>query len=156
MLWEYFYADGKANLEASLKSLLSVYDISGNSNLLTADKKRVLKTVLLLQGISQKNFDSVELFRPTAKNICNAYEGTNLSDGKAARIAEILVRDGFLFNRTIGNNEIQFVAMISGSNDFDVKKYIEDFRKDKKIKNIIDEYKVSDFMPFTGALKIKI
>ena len=155
MLWEFFYADGKANLEASLKSLLSVYDISGNSNLLTADKKRVLKTVLLLQGISQKNFDSVELFRPTAKNICNAYEGTNLSEGRAARIAEILVRDGFLYNRTIGNNEIQFVAIPSVSDDFDVKKYIEDFRKDKKIKYIIDEYQVADFIPFTNALKLR-
>lgn len=155
MLWEFFYADGKANLEADLKSLLSVYDLSGNSNLLTADNKRVLKTVLLLQGISQKNFDSVELFRPTAKNICNAYEGTNLSDGRAARIAEILVRDGFLSNRTIGNNEIQFVAIRSVINEFDVKKYIEDFRKDKKIKHIIDEYQVADFIPFTNALKLR-
>ncbi|HZK12301.1 MAG TPA: hypothetical protein VFD10_08175, partial [Atribacterota bacterium] len=155
MLWEYFYADGRANLEAGLKSLLSVYDRSGNSKLLTADKKRVLKTVLLLQGISEKNLESVELFKPTAKNIGNAYEGTDLSGGKAVHIAEALVRDEFLYKHAISNNEVQFEAMRSDLNADDVNKYIEDFRKDKKIKNIIEEYKVADFMPFTGALKLR-
>ena len=155
MLWEYFYADGRANLEQGLKSLLSVYGRSGNSKLLTDDKKRVLKTVLLLQGISEKNLESVELFKPTAKNIGNAYEGTDLSDGKAVHIAEALVRDEFLYKHAIGNNEVQFEAMRSGPNADDVNKYIEDFRKDKKIKNIIEEYKVADFMPFTDALKLR-
>lgn len=155
MLWEYFYADGRANLEQGLKSLLSVYGMSGNSRLLTADKKRVLKTVLLLQGISEKNLESVELFKPTVKNIGNAYEGTDLSDGKAVHIAEALVIDRFLFKRAIGNNEVQFEAIRSGISEVDVNIYIEDFRKDKKIKNIIEEYKVADFMPFTGALKLR-
>lgn len=155
MLWEYFYANGKANLETGLKSLLSVYDMGGNSKLLTADKKRVLKTVLLLQGISEKNLDGVEIFKPTAKNINNAYEGTDLGSGKGSQIAEVLVRDGLLFKHTIGNNEAQFVAMRSGSNAVDVNKYIDDFRKDKKIRSIIDEYKVVEFMPFTGALKLR-
>ena len=155
MLWEYFYADGRANLEPSLKSLLSVYGISCNKKLLTADQKRVLKTVLLLQGISEKNLESVELFKATAKNIGNAYEGTNLGDGKAVHIAEALVRDELLFKRTIGNNEVQFEAIRLGPNAVDINKYREDFRKDKKIKNIIEEYKVADFMPFTDALKLR-
>lgn len=154
MLWEYFYADGRSNLEAGLKSLLSFYDMGGNSKLLTADKKRVLKTVLLLQGISEKNLESVELFKPTVKNLCNAYEGTDLSDGKAVQKAEALVIDGLLFKRTIGNNEVQFVAF-RPPDAVDVIKYIEEFRKDKKTKNIIEEYKVADFMPFTGALKLR-
>ncbi|MZQ76088.1 MAG: hypothetical protein GT589_08075 [Peptoclostridium sp.] len=155
MLWEYFYADGKANLEASLKSLLSVYDMRGNSKLLTLDKKKVLKTVLLLQGISEKNFDSVELFKPTAKNICNAYEGTELGEGKAAQIAEVLVRDGLLYKHAIGNNEAQYIAMRSGSNSVDVNKYKEDFRQDKKIKNIVDEYNVAEVISLSGALKLR-
>lgn len=155
MLWEYFYADGRSNLEAGLKSLLSVYDMGGNSKLLTADKKRVLKTVLLLQGISEKILDSAELFKPTAKNIGNAYEGTNLSDGKAVQIAEVLVRDRFISKQAIGNNEVQFVAMRSVVDSVDLNRYIVDFRKDKKIKNIIEEYKVADFMPFAGALKLR-
>ena len=155
MLWEYFYADGKANLESSIKNLLSVFEMGGNNKHLDDNQKRVLKTVLLLQGISEKSLDSVELFRPTAKNIGNAYDGTDLNGGQAAQIAERLVKEGRLFKQQISNNEYQFVAMRSGSNEVDVSKKIDELRKTKKLKDIIESYNVEEFMALSGALKLR-
>jgi len=154
MLWEYFYADGKANLESGIKNLLSVFEMSGNSGYLTDEQKRVFKTVLLLQGISEKNLDSVELFRPTAKNLGNVYEGTDLAL-QATQIAERLVKEGRLFKQPIGNNQFQFVAMRSGSNEADISKKIDDLKKTKKLKEILDTYNVSDFLQFSGALLLR-
>ena len=154
MLWEYFYADGKANLESGIKNLLSVFEIGGNSEYLDNDRKRVLKTVLLLQGISERNRDTVEIFRPTAKNIGNAYEGTDLDGGKSVQLAERLVKEGRLYKQPIGNNQYQFVAMRSGSNEADVSKKIEELRK-TKLKDIVESYNVSEFMTLSGALKLR-
>ncbi|MBU3187218.1 hypothetical protein [Clostridium estertheticum] len=154
MLWEYFYADGKANLESGIKNLLSVFEIGGNSEYLDNDRKRVLKTVLLLQGISEKNRDTVEIFMPTAKNIGNAYEGTDLEGGKSVQLAERLVKEGRLYKQPIGNNQYQFVAMRSGSNEADVSKKIEELRK-TKLKDIVERYSVIEFMVFSGAIKLR-
>jgi len=156
MLWEYFYADGKANLEANIKNLLSVFEMSGNNEYLDDDRKRVFKTVLLLQGISENISDDVEIFRPTTKNIGNVYEGTDLDGGKAAQLAERLVKEGRVYKQPIGNNQYQFVAMRSGSNEADVSKKIDELRKTKKLKDIIESYDVVDFIAFSGALKLRL
>lgn len=164
MLWDYFYSDGKANLEAGIKSLLGVYDMHGNSSKLTVPQQRVLKTALLLQGISEKNTDRkntdrVELLRPTLTNINNAYEGTNLgmSTGQAAHILKTLEREGILFPQTIGSSETQYLAMRSGSNTDNIKKYIEDFRGDKKTKVIVEGCDLTSFLTdnLTPALKLR-
>ncbi|MBU3188738.1 hypothetical protein K9O30_06130 [Clostridium bowmanii] len=155
MLWEYFYENGKVNLESAIKNLLSVFEMGGNNDQLNDDRKRVLKTVLLLQGISEKTGDKVGLFRPIAKNIGNAYEGTDIGSLNAVQIAERLVKEGRLFKQQIGNNEYQFVAMRSGSNEVDVSKKIEKLRETKKLKDIIENYNVAEFMGFNGALKLR-
>lgn len=154
MLWEYFYAGGKANLESSIKNLLSVYE-NGSSQYLNDECKRVFKTILLLQGISEKSLDSVELFRPTANNIGNAYEGTDLGGPRAVQIAERLIKDRILFKQPIGNGQHQFVAMRSGSNEADISDKIKEYRESKKLKDIVDSYNVEDFMALSGALKLR-
>ncbi len=91
MLWEFFYDKGKDILAHDIRSVLDYY--SRNSQRLDDEEKRVLKTVLLLQAISQHAGDAVELFIPNEKNINNAFEGSDLDGGAASRCAEKLVRD---------------------------------------------------------------
>ena len=68
MLWEYFYDRGKEDLDRDVRSVLDYYNRALKRQL-DSDEKRVLKTVLLLQAISDNSGDSVELFIPNKKNI---------------------------------------------------------------------------------------
>jgi hypothetical protein len=73
----------------------------------------VLKTVLLLQAISQNAGDSVELFIPNERNINNAFEGSDLDGSRAGRCAEKLVRDKVLFKKQLGGGKFQYCAYVN-------------------------------------------
>ena len=113
MLWDFFYEKGKNNLPIDVRSILNT--CGQYENKLLPDEIKVLRTILLLQAISQRVGDSVALFIPNDKNINNAYDGTTLENGAAGRIAQKLVRDGILYQKPMGNNTFQFAA-ITGKN----------------------------------------
>ena len=73
----------------------------------------MLKTVLLLQAISQHAGDSVELFIPNEKNVDSAFEGSDLESGAAVRCAEKLVRDKVLYKKKIGIDKFQYNAYVN-------------------------------------------
>ena len=98
MLWEFFYDKGKEYLSHDIRSILDCYSRAATKQL-DNNEKRVLKTVLLLQAISQKVGDSVELFIPNEKNINNAFEGSDMDGGAAGRCTEKLVRDEVLYKK---------------------------------------------------------
>lgn len=63
MLWEFFYEKGKEFLSHDIKTILDCFNLARSKNL-NKDEQRVFKTILLLQAISQKTGNSVELFIP--------------------------------------------------------------------------------------------
>lgn len=128
MLWEFFYDKGKEYLAHDIRSILDYYQRAANQKL-DSEQKRVLKTVLLLQAISQYAGDSVELFIPNEKNINNAFEGSDL-EGQASRCADQLVRDKVLFSKSLGGGKFQYAAY-SNEMDVDVKPFEDQI--DKKI-----------------------
>lgn len=122
MLWEFFYEKGKDFLAHDIRSVLDYFGRSGNQRL-DDDEKRVLKTVLLLQAISQHAGDSVELFIPNEKNIDNAFEGSDLENGAASRCAEKLVRDKILFKKQLGSGNFQYNAYINEVSGAELDKF---------------------------------
>ncbi len=66
MLWEFFYDKGRDFLAHDIRTVLDYFTRSVNQKL-DMDEKRILKTVLLLQAISQHAGDSVELFHSERK-----------------------------------------------------------------------------------------
>lgn len=122
MLWEFFYDKGKEYLSHDIRSILDYYNRAGNQRL-DSDQKRVLKTVLLLQAISQYAGDSVELFIPNEKNLDNAFEGTDM-EGSAARCADQLVREKVLFSKSLGGGKFQYAAY-NHENEIDVTPFEE-------------------------------
>lgn len=115
MLWEFFYDKGRDMLAHDIRSVLDYFTRSSNQRL-DPEEKRILKTVLLLQAISQHAGDSVELFIPNEKNVDSAFEGTDL-DGGASRIAERLVRDKVLFHKQLGGGKFQYAAYVNEVSD---------------------------------------
>ena len=103
-LWDFFYEKGtdeygsgagRSNLDLIIKTILDCYIL--NEADLFEDEKIVLKTILMMQAISQRFNDALELLQPTDKNINLAFEGTTLANGFAINLAKGLVEKGILF-----------------------------------------------------------
>ncbi|WP_322181556.1 hypothetical protein [Neglectibacter caecimuris] len=156
MLWEFFYDKGKEYLSHDIRSILDYYNRAGNQRL-DSDQKRVLKTVLLLQAISQYAGDSVELFIPNEKNINNAFEGTDM-DGSAARCADQLVRDKVLFSKSLGGGKFQYAAY-NNEGEIDVKPFEDQIDKKSTsafiTEELADRTRIIDAIMLSGALKLR-
>ena len=153
MLWEFFYEKGKEYLSNDIRSILDCYS-RATTKQLSNDENRVLKTVLLLQAISQKVGDSVELFVPNEKNINNAFEGSDLDNLAASRIAEKLVRDEVLYKKPLGGGLTQFSALINAGDMAAVEKFKEEVKK-KSTSNLIQEGMLSEAITLNGALNLR-
>lgn len=156
MLWEFFYDKGKEYLAHDIRSVLDYYNRAGNQRL-DSDQKRVLKTVLLLQAISQYAGDSVDLFIPNEKNINNAFEGTDM-DGSASRCADQLVRDKVLFSKSLGGGKFQYAAY-NNEGEIDVKPFEDQIDKKSTsafiTEELADRTRIVDAIMLGGALKLR-
>lgn len=158
MLWEFFYDKGKDFLAHDIRLVLDYFTRSGNQKLAN-DEKRVLKTVLLLQAISQHAGDAVELFIPNEKNIVNAFEGSDMEGGSSGRCAEKLVRDKVLFKKKIGADKFQYNAYINEVSGAELDKFKAEI--DRKTtsslisEQLIDRTTVAEAITLGGALKLR-
>lgn len=156
MLWEFFYDKGKEYLAHDIRSILDYFGRAGNQRL-DSDQKRVLKTVLLLQAISQYAGDSVELFIPNEKNINNAFEGTDM-DGSASRCADQLVRDKVLFSKSLGGGKFQYAAY-NNEGEVDVKPFEDQIDKKSTsafiTEELSDKTRIVDAIMLSGQIKLR-
>ena len=157
MLWEFFYDKGKDFLAHDIRSVLDYFTRSANQKL-ADDEKRVLKTVLLLQAISQHAGDSVELFIPNEQNVDSAFEGSDL-DGAAGRCAEKLVRDKVLFKKQLGGGKFQYNAYVNEVSGAELDKYKEEIDRRTTTylitEQLVDKTSVTDAITLGGALKLR-
>lgn len=158
MLWEFFYDKGRDYLARDVRSVLDYYNRSGNQRL-DIDEKRVLKTVLLLQAISQHAGDSVDLFIPNEKNINSAFEGSDMDGGAASRCAEKLVRDKILFKKQLGSGKFQYNAYINEVSGAELDKYKQEIDRKSTTslitEQLVDKSSIIDFVNLSGALKLR-
>lgn len=156
MLWEFFYDKGKEYLAHDIRSILDYFGRAGNQRL-DSDQKRVLKTVLLLQAISQYAGDSVELFIPNEKNINNAFEGTDM-DGSASRCADQLIRDKVLFSKSLGGGKFQYAAY-NNEGEVDVKPFEDQIDKKSTsafiTEELSDRTRIVDAIMLSGPIKLR-
>ena len=158
MLWEFFYDKGRDFLAHDIRSVLDYFTRSANQKLDT-EEKRILKTVLLLQAISQHAGDSVELFIPNEKNVDYAFEGSDLDGGAAGRCAEKLVRDKVLFKKQLGNGKFQYNAYVNEVSGAELDKFKEEI--DRKTtsaliaEQLTDKTTVTEAITLGGALKLR-
>ena len=157
MLWEFFYEKGRDLLARDIRAILDYYNRNTNQRL-DNDEKRVLKTILLLQAISQHAGDSVELFIPDERNVENAFEGSDL-DKAAGRVAEKLVRDKVLFKKALGGGKFQYNAYVSDIDEGELEKYKKEVDQ-KSTTSLIteqlnDRTTVGEAVELGGALKLR-
>ena len=121
MLWDFFYEKGKEYLSTDIRTILDTYAFSDGKSL-THEEQRVLKTVLLLQAISMKTGDTVELFRPNERNLSAAFEGTDLDNGAPVPLADRLVRQNILYKKPLPNNQFQYAVLVNSGNTVELEK----------------------------------
>lgn len=153
MLWEFFYDKGKESLSHDIRSILDCYSRAA-TNQLYDNEKRVLKTILLLQAISQKVGNSVELFIPNDKNVNNAFEGSDMDGGAAGRCAEKLVRDEVLYKKPLGGGKFQFSALVNAGDMVVIDKHKEDIKR-KSTTALIHEGQLEEAVSLGGALNLR-
>lgn len=153
MLWDFFYEKGKEYLSSDIRSILDCYS-RASSRHLNPEEQRVFKTVLLLQAISQKAGDTIEIFIPNEKNVNNAFEGSDIHTGAAARIAEKLCRDELLYRKPLGGNQFQFSALVNVGDVTAIEK-LKIGIKQKTTTALIEEGNISEVITLSGFLKLR-
>ena len=135
MLWDFFYGKGQNGLNDDVRVILDSYSLL-NSEKLTPDEQRVLKTTLLLQAISMRVSD-VDILKPNEQNVDAAFSGTGWSKGKGKSIAEKLVRDGLLFKKPVGGGKIEYTVANSTGDAATIRKKKEEVLNDTKTQDLI-------------------
>lgn len=152
-LWDFFYEKGKEYLAHDIKSILDYYNAVKDQNL-SSDHRRVLKAVLLMQAISQKVGSAVDLFVPNAENIDHAFEGSDLDQGLAGRLAREMDQEKILYQQPIGGGKFQFAARLSVTDDSEVEKLKDQMRRKTTIE-LVEQGEISSAVTLTGALKAR-
>lgn len=152
MLWDFFYEKGKEYLASDIRAILDCYTFAANKNL-DKEQQRVLKTVLLLQAISQRTGDSVELFIPNEKNLNNAFEGSDLENDEAVRIANSMVPD-ILYKKPMPGGKTQYSALINSGNIVEIDKQKEEQKK-KATSTLLQEADMQSALSLSGALRLR-
>lgn len=126
MLWDY-YEKGKGNFEPSVRKILEYYDNIIYEHELEEESKRVLKVVLLLQAICEKQIS--DCFLPTSENVQMAFEGSEYFKNDAAKsLLNKLVEMKILFTRT-ANKKVIYNAMMRIQDNSIINEYVEKLSK---------------------------
>ena len=160
-LWNFFYEKGtdeygtgvgRSNLDSIIRAILDTFP-KNESGLLT-EEKRVLKTVLMMQAISQKLGEGVELFLPTEQNINLAFEGDDkLEYGKAANIVKnTLVKRGILYPKPMGNGKPpQYAAAAVSGDQAQIDEIKKRLVRETKTMKLISDGDLLSTLTFTRA-----
>ena len=163
-LWNFFYEKGtdehsfqvgKNNLDLVISSILDTYTM--NEKRLNEDEKRVLKVILMMQAISQKMGDAIELLRPNERNLKYAFACTNLSLDCCGIARNKLVNQlNILYIKPgkAGDTVDTFAASAVSGNQSEINN-IKNKLKDKNSIDIISNIEFDDVIHLTSAQKMR-
>lgn len=150
MLWDYFTAK-EQKLSDKVRIILDSYSLIRKGSLLP-EQERVLKTVLLLEAVSQV-ISNVSLLRPTSQNIDLAFTETGWLKGKAMNIAKSLFDAGILFERSVGNGLKEYTVANSGAGGADITKLKNEIRSGLKTTDLITTAELLSAISLPAAIR---
>ena len=156
LLWDFFYEKGtdeygtgagRSNLDSSIRTTLDTY--TNNEGRLFSDEKRVLKIVLMMQAISEKLGDSVDLFRPTDQNINYAFEGTDLEQNRAVTLVKKLVKEDILYEKPMGGGKTQYAAAAVSGDQAQIDGFKKQIVDDTKTASLVSSGELESALPLS-------
>ncbi len=153
MLWSFFYESGQDKLASGIKEVLSCFTPKLNKELIE-DEKRVLKTILLLQAVSDRMTGNRDIFLPNDKNLTLAFEGTDL-EFPAKNIAKKLLNDHVVTRTPLTGDVFSYCCKNTGAS-VDSAPFIKDAQnKSTKDLSFMTGCDLRSTIEFTGALKVR-
>jgi len=163
-LWNFFYEKGtdenssgagRSNLDTAIATILDTYP-SNESKLGSSDEKRVLKTVLMMQAISKKLNNGVELFRPTDKNIQLAFEGDDSMENNRAVniIRNLLITKKILYIDSNGSVDEYAAAAVAGD-QVQIDAIKERLKKETKTNTLLTAGEIDTVFSFPASIKAR-
>lgn len=153
MLWSFFYESGQDKLATGIKEVLSCYTPKLNKDLME-DEKRVLKTILLLQAVSDRMTGNRDIFLPNDKNIGLAFEGTDL-EFPARNIAKKLLNDRVVTRTPLTGDVFSYCCKNTGASVDPTPFYKDAQSKSTKDLSFMTGSDLRSTIEFTGALKAR-
>ena len=152
LLWGFFYETGRDDLSQGIRQILDRYP--SLSKHLDSDEQKVLKTILLLQAVSQRAGDTVEIFLPNEKNLDYAFEGSSLDQGQAVKCAEKLIRDKIIYKKNLKDGTSLY-SILTGELDTDqIEKKKAEF-ENKTTSALIRDGELSEAIELPHDLKLR-
>lgn len=153
MLWSFFYESGQDKLASGIKEVLNCYTSRLDKELLS-EEKRVLKTILLLQAVSDRMSGNRDIFLPNDQNLTLAFEGTDL-EFSAKKIANKMLTDHVVTRTPLTGDKFSYCCKNTGSN-IDSTPFIKDAKnKSTKDMSLMAGSDLRNTVEFTGALKAR-
>lgn len=153
MLWNFFYENGQDKLASGIKEVLSCYTTRLEKELIEPEK-RVLKTILLLQAVSDRMSGNRDIFLPNDRNLTLAFEGTDL-EFTAKNIAKKLLND-HVVTRTPLTGEVFSYCCKNMGPSVDTAPFIKDAKaKSTKDMSFMAGSDLRSTIELTGALRIR-
>lgn len=153
MLWSFFYESGQDKLATGIKEVLCCYTPKLNKDLIE-EEKRVLKTILLLQAVSDRMSGNRDIFLPNDKNITLAFEGTDL-EFPAKNIAKKLLNDHVVTRTPLTGDVFSYCCKNTGAT-VDSAPFIKDAQnKSTKDLSFMTGSDLRSTIELTGALKAR-
>ncbi len=153
MLWNFFYENGQDKLASGIKEVLSCYTSRLEKELML-DERRVLKTILLLQAVSDRMSGNRDIFLPNDRNLTLAFEGTDL-EFSASRIAKKLLND-HVVTRTPLTGEVFSYCCKNMGPAVDTAPFMKDAKaKTTKDMTFMAGSDLRSTIELTGALRIR-
>lgn len=163
-LWNFFYekgtddygsAMGRSSLDTQIRNILDSFAQNEN-RLLSNDDKRVLKTILMMQAMSEKLHNQIALFLPTEENLELAFDGVGLGlTGRAKTIALRLVQENILFKKPIGNSKQVFAATVVSNDSAKIAEIKENLRKQNDTTALVQNGGFADAIALTKSQSIR-
>lgn len=153
MLWSFFYEKGQDRLASGIKEVLGCYTSRLEKELIDPEK-RVLKTILLLQAVSDRMSGNRDIFLPNDKNLTLAFEGTDI-ELQAMGIAKKLLNDHVVTRTPLTGDVFSYCCKNLGPS-VDPGPFIKDAKaKSTKDLSFVPGSELRNTIDLSGALKLR-
>lgn len=153
MLWSFFYENGQDKLASGIKEVLSCYTAKMDKELIE-EEKRVLKTILLLQAVSDRMSGNKDIFLPNDKNLTMAFEGTDIYFS-AKNIAKKLLNTHVVTRTPLTGDVFSYCCKNTGAS-IDSTPFIKDAQnKSTKDLSFMTGCELRSTVELSGALKAR-
>ena len=159
-LWEFFYEKGRdehgsgagrSNLDMLIAGVLDSYP--QNESRLNVEQRRVLKVVLMMQAISRRMNNAIDLLRPTEKNVILAFEGDDSFTTSPALILknQLVTQLRILFASPAENNLVEYATATVQGDQQKIDELINRIKGDTKTGKLLRDAKLDTALTLNPA-----